>query len=495
MNTTPTTLSQLHSHYVLLTGATGLVGTYLIRDLLLNGRKLVVVARRSKRLTAVERIESIMQRWEAIGGHPLPRPVVLEGDIAESNLGLNRSEIEWVQANVDEIIHNAAILKFSGSDMEQEPWRTNLGGTKNAIDFAVRAGIRNFNYVSTAYVCGKRSDTIYEDELECGQSFRNDYEHSKFRSELLVHAAEGFEQKTIFRPAVIVGDSKTGFTTTYHGLFLYLRLLAMLVPEQDRDENGKLITPIQLPMSGDEPRNLVPVDWVSQVIAHVVCTPAAKGRTYHLSPDKCSTARDVIEACYRYFNSDGVEFVGASNSERQSDTEFAERFFENARIYEAYETSDPRFDNRNLKRFAAHLKCPNVDQEMIMRFMEFGKKDNWGKRPERLPNVAQWFHSQLDDLVRGAEQLDINRFATKGASALRVGIDIHGPGGGQWKLTANQDACEITNGLPTEPHRVLKLSSSDLQEASGPDDDAASTWAQRLSKIFVSDHHDRSPNS
>ncbi len=485
MNTNPLINTRLTEPYLLLTGATGLVGSYLMRDLILHGRKLAVVARSCKRISAVERVEAIMQRWEYELGRNLPRPIVLEGDIAEPGFGLCDSAMQWIQSHVSEIIHNAAILKFSGADMNQEPWRTNLGGTKHAIELARIAGIRHFNYVSTAYVCGLRSETIYEDELECGQSFRNDYEHSKFRSELLVHAAEGFDTKTIFRPAVIVGDSTTGYTSTYHGLFMYLRLLATLVPQQERDENGKLVTPIKLPMTGDEPRNLVPVDWVSQVISHVVCTPAAKNRTYHLAPDRCTTARQILNACYKYFNSRGVEFCG-KHHDREADSEFARRFFENARIYEAYETSDPRFDVRNLKRFAGHLDCPSVDEEMIVRFMEFGQADNWGKRRAKRPTVTRWFANQLEDIVRGVELLDVRQHLSKDQTILRIGLDIHGPGGGQWQVTAEHDACEITRGLPREPHRLLCMDQDEVDNlVNNGHDCTATAWAMRLSSMLL----------
>lgn len=480
MNSSRLIESKLLSSYTLLTGASGLVGNYLLRDLLMRGRKVAVVVRAKKNLTAEQRVEIILQRWESELGHPLPRPIVFSGDIAETNLGISQTEINWIQNHCDQMIHNAAVLQFHGQGMDQEPWRTNLGGTKNAIDLARRTGVSDFNYVSTAYVCGVRDETVYEDELECGQSFRNDYERSKFRSELLVHAADGFKAKTIFRPAVIVGDSQTGFTTTYHGIYLYLRLLAMLVPEQRRDDSGKFVTPIQLPFSGDEPRNLVPVDWVSAVIAHVVSTPAAKNRTYHLVPDRCATARDVIEACYEYFNSAGVVYCG-QQQERIADNEFAERFFENAKIYEAYETSDPRFDNRNLKKFAGQLPCPPVDRQMIIRFMEFGVADNWGKRKSKSPQVASWFSSQLDDVISGARSLDWGRFLPEGQRILKVGFDVHGPGGSQWQLVASRNDCEMVPGLPENAHRTLRLGTEQILATNGS---APAFWANRISELF-----------
>ncbi len=73
--------------YTLLTGATGLVGRYLVRDLLLNEHRLAVVVRPSRRQSPEERMEEILQLWERELGRSLPRPVVLAGDICERGLG------------------------------------------------------------------------------------------------------------------------------------------------------------------------------------------------------------------------------------------------------------------------------------------------------------------------------------------------------------------------------------------------------------------------
>ena len=73
----------------------------------------------------------------------------------------------------------------------------------------------------------------------------------------------------------------------------------MLVPQQPRNEDGVIETPIRLPMNGDEPRNLVPVDWVTKVISNIFCSPDAHGRTFHLTPDKCTSAREMTELLLR----------------------------------------------------------------------------------------------------------------------------------------------------------------------------------------------------
>lgn len=444
--------------YSLLTGGTGLVGRYLIRDLFLKGRNLVVIVRSNSRLTAQQRIENILQRWELELDITLPRPVVFEGDITKPNLGLTDQHIEWLTDHCDTVIHNAAVLKFNGACLDEDPWRTNLTGTKNVLALANAAEITNLHYVSTAYVCGNRNERVREDELECGQKFRNDYEQSKYRAEQLVHEAEGFATKTIYRPGVIVGDSKSGYTSTYHGLYLYLRLIATLVPHQPRNELGKLETPIQLPMNGDEPRNLVPVDWVSSVIAQIVCDPSAHNRTFHLTPDKCVTAAELLEHCYAYFNSTGVVFAG-ENSEAigGSESQFADEFFRSTQIYEDYNTTDPEFDKSNVLEFAGNLPCPILDREMVFRFIEYGQADKWGKRREKAPQVTRWFEAELEGVVDGLDQMSRK-------DNDRLAINVFGPGGGQWHLQRGIDGSfQVHDGLPIEPVQTLKLDQGQVE--------------------------------
>lgn len=463
--------------YILLTGATGLVGRYLLRDLLLRNKRVAVIARACSRLSARQRVESIMQHWERELGKSLPRPIVLEGDICSPDLGMSEIDVQWVSENCLEIIHNAAILRFKAATRADEPFRTNLDGTTNVLKFAHQQGIADFHYVSTAYVCGKTDETVSEDQLDRGQQLRNDYEQSKFDAEKLVREAEGFRNVTIFRPAVIIGDSATGYTSTYHGLFLYLRLISMLVPHQQRDENGKHFTPIQLPMSGDEPRNLVPVDWVSEVIAHIVCTPNAHGRTFHLTPEKCTTATEVIDSCCNYFNSSGVVYAG-EEADTEADDEFSKAIFENTRIYESYVTSDPEFDRTNVEKWAGHLPCPEIDEPMIHRFIEFGEANRWGKKRAISPNVEYWFEDELERIGKLAESI-VGRLSASIDSQITVGLDIKGAGGGQWTLAEIATGIRIERGLPGGENPVLtidgrhvaqlldKLSSQDPESAFG----------------------------
>ena len=121
--------------YLFLTGATGLLGSYLVRDLLNAGTQLAVLVRSSRHANAYQRVEEMMSYWDKQAGHALPRPVVLEGDLSGPELGLSESSRRWVSENCDACMHNAASLTFQSKSPEDEPWRSNLHGTKNLLEF------------------------------------------------------------------------------------------------------------------------------------------------------------------------------------------------------------------------------------------------------------------------------------------------------------------------------------------------------------------------
>ena len=224
--------------YHLISGATGLLGRYLLRDLTLAGRPVAVLARPTRRISAEDRIEAIMQRWDVETGQTLTRPVVLEADLCEPNLGLTEADVAWVAHNCETFVHSAASLSFIATSSESEPWRSNVGGTQNVLDLCKQTGIRNLHHVSTAYVCGLRSGRVMEEDVDVGQESANDYEKSKLAAEKMVRSAEHIDNLTVHRPAIIIGDSKTGFTNTFHGFYAALQLGYTLVQMQELDDTG-----------------------------------------------------------------------------------------------------------------------------------------------------------------------------------------------------------------------------------------------------------------
>src|SRR3972149_164750 len=127
--------------YHLLTGATGLLGSYLLRDSLRQRHRLAVLVRPTKRESARQRIESILSRCEADLRTPLPRPVMIEGELTEANLGLDGADLRWISRHCRSVIHNAANLTFHSNGREGEPWRSNFDGTRRILELCRTTGI------------------------------------------------------------------------------------------------------------------------------------------------------------------------------------------------------------------------------------------------------------------------------------------------------------------------------------------------------------------
>jgi thioester reductase-like protein len=185
--------------YTLLTGATGLLGNYLVRDLLHAGVPIAVVVRSNRKQTARQRMEVLLSHWDAHSDAPLPRPVVLEGDISQEDLGLDANDMRWAAESCGAVIHNAASLSFHATSADGEPYRSNIVGTQNVLDFARANGIRKFHHVSTAYVAGLRHGRVMETDVDVGQELGNDYEKSKLAAEKLVRNADFLDRPTVGR--------------------------------------------------------------------------------------------------------------------------------------------------------------------------------------------------------------------------------------------------------------------------------------------------------
>jgi thioester reductase-like protein len=372
---------------ILLTGGTGLLGSYLVRDLLLAGRSLALIVRRDRKRSPESRVDAVVRQWEDATDTELPRPVVLAGDLTEPLCGLDEESRAWVRWNCSTLLNNAASLTFRGSDPQAEPWLTNVAGTQHVLDLAHDTEIEHFHHVSTAYVCGLRSGRVAEQDLDQGQEFGNDYERSKVEAEKRVREADHLATATVYRPSIIVGDSRTGYTSTYHGFFAGLRLGHTLLT---RVVKGSTSGPALLSLLGvnqSDRKNFVPVDWVSAVIAHAVQTPEARGRTLHLThPDPLSmhTVGSVIQEAVETFS----DAASPDDPDLCDEEWFADNLRSQLDVYQSYFRNDPDFDRHNTISVAGHIPCPALDRQTLLRMSRFAIETDFGRRSHRPPKTA-----------------------------------------------------------------------------------------------------------
>jgi thioester reductase-like protein len=367
--------------HLLLTGGSGLLGSQLLARLLLQGRQVAVLVRPKASTSATERIESLLIEQEERLGTTLTRPVILEGELTLPLCGLSDTDVAWIRRSCTGVIHSAASLKFIGHDKTADPWRTNVAGTCTLLELAARAQLKEFHHISTAYVCGLSAGQVDEVPSTTGPGFRNDYEASKHEAEWLIRHAGFLDRPTFLRPAVIVGDSQTGATSTYHGLMAMLQLMTVIARNVPADDTGFRYLPMRLSMTGDEKRNLVPVDWVAEAIARLIDDPRARGRTIHLAPRRPITSREVIEFASSYLNPGGLggfTFCGPAKPDDLNDIE--EAAYAAKGLYEGYEQTDPTFMTTTIDTLLPDLPCPVIDEAMIHRFLSYGEADQWGRR-------------------------------------------------------------------------------------------------------------------
>jgi nucleoside-diphosphate-sugar epimerase len=428
---------------ILLTGATGLLGRYLLRDLLLSGRHVAALARDSREAPAAQRLAELVAFWSEALGRKLPAPVVLDGDLRLPGLGLGPADRRRLTRECGAVVHAAANISFQPST-DGEPWTTNADGTQHLLDLCRALGMAELHHVSTAFVCGDRTGTVYEDELDRGQGFHNAYEESKFEAERRVRQAAGLHA-TVYRPAVIVGDSRTGYTCTYHGIYRFLHLAARLaeaarpaptVASGNTARERRL--PLRLPFTGEEPRNLVPVDWVAQAILHVFQRPARHGGTYHLVAARPVRSQEIKEAAERALRLEGVSWAGPG--ELADPTPLERLFLDSLRDYWPYFQGDPVFDCRQSSPALADLPAPRVDAALLARLIQFAEADQWGRAPTPCPSEPapelDCAHYMENFFPAEAPRSPLARAA---ALDLTIALDIHGQGGGQW-------SCRWTRG-------------------------------------------------
>ena len=212
------------------------------------------------------------------------RVTLVAGDITRPRLGLG--DATAITTRVVEIFHLAAVYDLS---VERElAFRVNVTGTRHMLAFARRCpALRRFQYVSTCYVAGRYPGVFTEDMLEQSQTFNNAYEETKYLAEVEVRRAmrHGLPV-TIYRPAVVVGDSTTGTTQKYDGPYFAMQWLL----RQPRVA--------VMPVVGDTRRahfNAVPRDFVVNAIAYLSGRPESLGGAYHLADPHAPTVREMLD--------------------------------------------------------------------------------------------------------------------------------------------------------------------------------------------------------
>ena len=285
------------NRHIVLTGVTGFVGQNLLAHLRSANpadKFSVLIRAHSKAEGEIRYLQILKAMSDKIDiASTLDRSEVLVGDITTPWLGLSPEIYQRISHNLTHIIHAAANVSFQ-LPLSQARF-CNVWGTSRIIELAQEAQkygrLQRLAYLSTAYVCGNRSGMIYEDELYCHQRFDNSYQQSKCEAEQMINIWKDRLPVTIFRPSIIVGNSKTGRTSAFNVIYYPLKLLCRGVLKF-------------IPGSPDIPLDIVPVDYVCEAINHIVFqTELGIGETFHLTtgPGNLNTTGEIITKALNFF--------------------------------------------------------------------------------------------------------------------------------------------------------------------------------------------------
>jgi thioester reductase-like protein len=259
-----------------VTGFPGFIGRRLVR-------RLAERTRGEARLVLLVQPGSAPAARAALDADGIAAELV-EGDVEQMHLGLSGAEFKALARDVTDVWHLAARAHLDAPRSELR--RVNVEGTRNVLDLAAAArGLRRLNHFSTAYVSGDRVGVILEEELAVGQRFHNAYEETKYEAERLVRRAQADLPATIYRPSVVVGDSRTGEIDRFEGPYA-LAILLVASP---------VAVPLPLPGDAVAPLNVVPVDFVVEAALAIGDDPRGAGRTVHVVDPAPLSARRVYE--------------------------------------------------------------------------------------------------------------------------------------------------------------------------------------------------------
>jgi nucleoside-diphosphate-sugar epimerase len=354
---------------VFLTGATGFLGSHLTARLLLDGHHVKALVRSSRNASAQDRVREILRE---VGVTRFENLSVLEGDIGLPDLGLSDDVRREIISSSEEVWHCAASLSFQEED-RAEIFRMNVDGTLKVLDLVKMLPTHRFHHVSTAYVAGNRSDIALESEIDVGQTFKNPYEESKCRAELIISDAHraGKVTASIYRPSIVIGDSKSGRVTHFHGVYAFIRGLwtALERLRHRMPETGLINLPLRVLGSENQTLNFVPIDYVVDGMLAISRRNDSVGGTYHLSNPVPTENSFWLPNICRILHVEGIRLVGETSFAKTPMTKLEALFQKQMAFYYQYLQGEPRFDCRRALEAlkSTGIQCPRVTVEFISK--------------------------------------------------------------------------------------------------------------------------------
>ncbi|GAB2991054.1 SDR family oxidoreductase [Nocardioides montaniterrae] len=259
-----------------VTGATGFIGRFLIRELLANREGDIHVLCRAGSL---DRLERLIQEW----GSDRVKPVI--GDLSAPALGVDADWIAEHKGDITHFFHLAAIYDMTASEAMNDAM--NIDGTRNALELAGALEAGTFHQVSSVAAAGDYKGVFTEDMFDEGQPLPSAYHRTKFESEKIVREESPVPWR-VYRPAIVVGDSETGAMDKIDGPYYFFPMIKRM-----RD-----VLPGWIPLIGIDLRdtNIVPVDYIAKAMDHIAHVPGHDGEAFFLTNPEPQGVIEMINA-------------------------------------------------------------------------------------------------------------------------------------------------------------------------------------------------------
>lgn len=392
---------------VLITGATGFIGSELLRRILRWDTTTVVglLLRPRGRRAPSERVDDLLRELFPASAGPLPsrsRIRIVEGDLLAPRLGLEPRVYAGLAADLSAVYHLGADVRF---DQPVEAARAiNVGGTIALADLAadaVRAGsFERFHHVSTFAASGRSAARLVIPEAPpvLARHFRNTYEQTKAEAEVALLDRAGDVPLTIHRIGIVVGDSRTGWTSKFDVFYMMIRLVL------DDFEGGFPIA--RLPVSATARINALPIDFVADALyALGALRRGESGEILHFTAGSAaSLSADALEAGMRHFADYQrrrgrpvswmpelirVPELSPATMQEILGAEYPTEIVEMLSALMPYAFDDAIYDNRAFVRaLVATPLRPKPLAEDIGPIVEYPIRSSWGAVPEDRPPLG-----------------------------------------------------------------------------------------------------------
>ena len=264
-----------------VTGATGFIGKRLVKKLLERKDSVVYFLLRAESAGKVADLHAL---WGLTTPKAKARAVAIHGDLTSPKLGVSAEDIQRLKGQITHLHHLAAVYDLA-ADAESQI-AVNVEGTRHMVDFAQAIDAGHVHHVSSIAAAGLYEGVFREDMFDEAEGLDHPYFMTKHESEKIVRKACK-RPWTVYRPAMVVGDSTTGEMDKIDGPYYFFKLIQRM----------RQILPPWMPSVGLEGGriNIVPVDFVVDALAHISHQPAVAGRCFHLVDPKGYRVGDVLD--------------------------------------------------------------------------------------------------------------------------------------------------------------------------------------------------------